>query len=220
LFSNGVHVATQSFDLGNPDLNKDKATGLEAYVRVERSAFEASATAFATWFDDFIYETDTGAVDEDSELPIFQYFQRGATFYGFELEGSARLFRAGAFTFVADGVADYVHAKLDGAGPVPRIPPLRLLGGLEAQSDKLDGRVEVEWAADQDRVTDFETETDGFTLVNAALAWRPWGKARETTLQLSANNIFDVEARRHASFTKDFVPLAGRDIRLSARFSF
>jgi len=52
------------------------------------------------------------------------------------------------------------------------------------------------------------------------VAWRPWGKKRETTLQLSANNIFDVEARRHASFTKDFVPLAGRDIRLSARFSF
>jgi iron complex outermembrane receptor protein len=39
-------------------------------------------------------------------------------------------------------------------------------------------------------------------------------------LILSANNIFDVDARRHASFTKDFVPLAGRDLRASARFSF
>jgi iron complex outermembrane recepter protein len=39
-------------------------------------------------------------------------------------------------------------------------------------------------------------------------------------LILSANNIFDVDARRHASFTKDFVPLAGRDIRVSARVSF
>ena len=36
---------------------------------------------------------------------------------------------------------------------------------------------------------------------------------------LSANNIFDVEARRHASFLKDFAPLAGRDIRLTARIS-
>jgi iron complex outermembrane receptor protein len=43
---------------------------------------------------------------------------------------------------------------------------------------------------------------------------------RETVLMLSANNIFDVDARRHASFTKDFVPLAGRDVRLSARVSF
>jgi iron complex outermembrane receptor protein len=37
---------------------------------------------------------------------------------------------------------------------------------------------------------------------------------------LSASNIFDVDARHHASFTKAFVPMAGRDIRLSARFSF
>lgn len=218
LFSNGPHIATQSFEIGDPDLKKEKATGVEAYVRVERDRFEVNATAFATWFDDFIFETATG--DEEDELPVFQYFQRGARFYGFELEGSARLFQTGGFAFVADGVADYVRATLKGAGPVPRIPPLRLLGGLEAQSDKVDGRVEVEWTADQDRVADFENPTDGFTLVNASVAWRPWGKARETTLQLSANNIFDVEARRHASFTKDFVPLAGRDIRLSARFSF
>ena len=218
LFSNGPHIATQSFEVGDPDLKKEKATGVEAYVRVERNAFEINATAFATWFDDFIFEAATG--EEEDELPVFQYFQRGARFYGFELEGSARLFRTGGFTFVADGVADYVRATLKGAGPVPRIPPLRLLGGIEAQSDRVDGRVEVEWTADQDRVAELENPTDGFTLVNASVAWRPWGKARETTLQLSANNIFDVEARRHASFTKDFVPMAGRDIRLSARFSF
>ena len=218
LFSNGPHIATQSFEVGDPNLKKEKATGVEGYVRVERETFEINATAFATWFDDFIFEAATG--EEEDELPVFQYFQRGARFYGFELEGSARLFRAGGFTFVADGVADYVRATLKGAGPVPRIPPLRLLGGLEAQSDKVDGRVEVEWTSDQDRVAELENPTDGFTLVNASLAWRPWGKAKETTLQLSANNIFDVEARRHASFTKDFVPLAGRDIRLSARFAF
>ena len=218
LFSNGPHIATQAFELGNPDLKKEKAVGAEAYVRVERDRFEVNATAFATWFEDFIYQDETG--EEEDGLPVFQYFQRGARFTGFELEASAKLFETAGFAFVADGVADYVRASLKGAGPVPRIPPLRLLGGIEAQSETLDGRIEVEWAADQDRVTDHETPTEGFTLVNASLAWRPWGKAREASLQLSANNILDVEARRHASFTKDFVPLAGRDIRLSARFSF
>ncbi len=218
LFSNGPHIATQSFEIGDPSLGKEKSIGAEAYFRVEKAAWSFSATAFATWFDDFIYQDDTGA--EEDELPVFQYFQRDATFSGFELEASARLFDAGGFRFVADGVADYVRATLKSRGPVPRIPPLRLLGGIEAQSDKIDGRLEVEWTADQDRTATFETDTDGFTLVNASLAWRPWGKARETTILLSANNIFDVEARRHASFTKDFVPMSGRDIRLSARLSF
>jgi iron complex outermembrane receptor protein len=218
LFSNGPHIATQAFELGDPDLKVEKSTGAEAYFRVEEGGFSFSATAFATWFDDFIYQDATG--EEEDELPVFQYFQRDATFYGVELEASAKLAKVGGFDIVADGVADYVRATLKNGGPVPRIPPLRLLGGIEAQSDKVDGRVEVEWVDQQDRTASFETATDGFTLVNASVAWRPWGKSRETSIILSANNIFDVEARRHASFTKDFVPLGGRDIRLGARFAF
>jgi iron complex outermembrane receptor protein len=218
LFSNGPHIATQAFELGDPGLSKEKSWGGEAYVRVEKAGFRFSATAFANWFDDFIFQAETG--DEEDDLPVFQYLQRDARYYGFEAEVSATLFEAAGFRFVADGVADYVRATIRGGGPVPRIPPLRLLGGVEAQSDKFDGRVEVEWTADQERVAAFENRTDGHTLVNASIAWRPWGRERETTILLSANNIFDVDARRHASFTKDFVPLAGRDFRISARLSF
>jgi iron complex outermembrane receptor protein len=40
------------------------------------------------------------------------------------------------------------------------------------------------------------------------------------TVQIAADNIFDVNGRRHASFTKDFVPLVGRNFRASVRMSF
>jgi iron complex outermembrane recepter protein len=220
LLSNGPHIATQSFEIGDANLKKEKSIGAEAYVRLDRPDFEVNFTGFANWFTDFIYEDATGEIEEETELPIFQYFQRDATYYGFEAQASATLAQVGRFKIVGDAVADYVHARIKGVGPVPRIPPFRILGGIEAQSDRWDGRIEVEHVAKQDRVAEFENPTDGFTLVNASIAWRPWGKARETAIVLSANNIFDVEARRHASFTKDFVPLAGRDIRLSARLSF
>ena len=218
LFSNGPHIATQAFEVGDADLKVETALGAEAYVRLDRGPFSLSATAFVTRFDDFIYQDDTG--EEEDGLPVFRNLQRDATFRGIELEASAKLFEAAGFKFVADVVADVVRAKLKDRGPVPRIPPLRLLAGLEAQSARVDGRVEVEFVDDQKRTAEFETATDGFTLVNASLAWRPWGRARETSIIFSANNIFDVEARRHASFTKDFVPLSGRDFRLAARFSF
>jgi iron complex outermembrane receptor protein len=218
LFSNGPHIATQAFEIGAPNLKKETSLGAEAYFRVDRTNLELSLTAFANRFDDFVYESATG--EEQDELPVFQYFQRDATYYGLEAEVSTELFRAGTFRFVGDAVADYVRATVKGAGPVPRIPPLRVLAGLEAQSEALDGRVEVEWVDEQSRIAEFETPTDGHTLVNASVAWRPWGKQRETSLVLSASNIFDVDARRHASFTKGFVPMSGRDIRLSARLSF
>jgi iron complex outermembrane receptor protein len=218
LFSNGPHIATQAFEIGDPDLQKEKSWGAEAYIRADTRDFNLSLSAFANWFDDYIFETATG--EEQDELPVFRYFQRDARYYGFEGEISATLFRAGGFRFVGDVVADYVHASIKQGGPVPRIPPLRVLAGIEAQSESIDGRIEAEWSADQNRVATFETPTDGHLLVGASVAWRPWGKRNPTTFLLSANNLFDVDARRHASFTKEYVPLAGRDIRLSARFSF
>jgi iron complex outermembrane receptor protein len=57
-------------------------------------------------------------------------------------------------------------------------------------------------------------------MVNASLDWHPFAANPALTLSLQGNNLFDVDARRHASLLKDFAPLAGRDIRLSARMSF
>ena len=62
--------------------------------------------------------------------------------------------------------------------------------------------------------------SDDFTFVNASVAWRPIRGNSNVSLLLKADNIFDVTGRRHASFTKDFVPLAGRNFKVSARLSF
>ena len=221
LLSNGPHIATQSFELGDPNLKRESNWGAEASFKFKSDAFNLSLTGYSNWFDNFIYSAATGA--EEDELPVFQYFQRDARVYGFEAEASARLAQIGGFNIVGDVTADMTRAKIKNAGldrNVPRIPALRVLGGLEAQGERVDARVEVEWTDDQTRVAQFETPTDGFTLVNASLSWRPLPDTKNLTLMLSANNIFDVEARRHASFTKDYVPLAGRDFRLTARASF
>jgi len=219
LLSNGPHIATQAFEIGNPDFTTEKSWGGELYARWDSDDVQLSATVYANLFNDYIFEDETGG--EEDGLPIFRYFQRDATYYGVEASASVLLARAGGFDFIADGVADYVRAKIDdGGGPVPRIPPLRLLGGLKAHSDSLDLRAEVEWSGSQHKVATFETASDSFTMVNASVAWRPFGPGGNLTLLASANNIFDVTARRHASFTKDYVPLSGRDIRISAKISF
>ncbi len=219
LLSNGPHIATQAFEIGNPNFDTEKSWGGELYARWNSDKVDLSATVYANWFDGFIFDAATGA--EEDELPVFQYFQRDATYWGVEASAAVTVAQTGGFDIVVNGVADYVRAKIDnGGGPVPRIPPLRLLGGIEADSDMFKVGAEVEWNDSQNRVAAFETPTDSFTLVNASAAWRPLGREGGITLIASANNIFDVSARRHASFTKDFVALAGRDFRVSARFSF
>ncbi len=218
LFANGPHAGTQSFEIGDPDLSTEKSWGLEATLRHTGGGFTFSASPFHSWFNGYIYEQPTGLVEDD--LPVFQYRQDDARYYGVEFEASAHVGQVGEFLINLDGVADYVRATIDSAGPAPRIPPLRLLGGLEAQSNHVNGRIEVEWVDGQDRIAAFETPTAGYTMVNAALSIHPFGRRNASSITLSANNIFDVEARRHASFLKDFAPLAGRDVRISARFTF
>ncbi|WP_066659240.1 MULTISPECIES: TonB-dependent receptor [unclassified Sphingomonas] len=220
LFSNGPHVATQAYEVGNPNFRTEKSWGGEVYARGVAGPVRFQITGYANWFDDYIYEVATG--DEIDELPVFQFFQTDARYLGVEGEVSATFIDGGEGGFSLGGnvVADYVNAELGDGSAVPRIPPFRVLAGIDASKGAFGGRVEVEHAIRQTRVAAFETETPAFTLVNASLTWHPLGEQRETAIILSANNIFDVDARRHASFTKDFVPLPGRDIRVSARLSF
>jgi len=94
------------------------------------------------------------------------------------------------------------------------------MGAISGSRGSVDGRVEVEHAFAHDRTAPIETDTDAYTLVNASLDWHAFADNPELTLSLAANNLFDVDARRSTSQLKDFAPLGGRDIRLTARLGF
>ncbi|NTZ43319.1 TonB-dependent receptor [Altererythrobacter sp. SALINAS58] len=218
LFSNGPHIATQAFEIGDVNLSTESALGLEGFMRGRFGDVQVSVAVFRSWFDDYIYLSDTGL--EEDDLPVFQYLQHDATYSGVEGEMSFPLFERNGIQLLADLRGDYIHAELDDGSPLPRIPPFSLLGALEASTQRFDGRVEVQYNGEQNRTATFETATDDFTFVNASLAWKPLRGQDNVTLLAQVNNIFDAQGRRHASFTKDFVPLAGRNFKLTLQSSF
>ena len=218
LFSNGPHAGTQAFEIGNPNFKKEKSKGAELTLRGKGKGYTLSASLYGTDFKGFIIENPDGTIQDD--LPVFQFTQSNVRYYGAEFEGSVKLAQVNAFAINLDGVADYTRARAKGGPSIARIPALRVLGALEAQSPKVNARFEVERVNKQTKIATFETPTKGYTLVNASLGFKPLGEDGALSLTLSANNLFDVTARRHASFLKDYAPLAGRDIRLSAKVSF
>lgn len=229
LFARGGHAGTQSWELGSPDFKLEKSWGLEGTLHVHQDRFSLDASAYYNWFSNYISENqvdqaicETAAAPSgrDADLPCFQFQQADARYYGFEVDASFRLAQIGDYAVNLDAVGDYVRADIVDGAPVPRIPPARVLGGLEVQSDRLSARAEVEHAFEQDRIAPFETLTSDYTLVNASIGFKPIPGNSRISLLLSANNIFDVEARRHSSFLKDFAPLAGRDLRASVRVGF
>ena len=228
LFANGAHAGTQAYELGNPNFRLEKSNGAELTLHAHGTGYSFDASAYYTHFNDYISENqvdpsicEAGAAPSGRtvDFPCFQSIQADATYYGVEAQGSVLLGQIGGYKINADALGDYVRATIRDQGPAPRIPAARVLGGLEAQSEALAGRVEVEHVFDQNRIRAFETTTPAYTMVNASLAITPFPTNRKLSLTLSANNLFDVDARRAASFLKDFAPLAGRDIRATLRFS-
>ena len=218
LLSNGPHFATQAFEIGDPDLAKERSDGIEGTLRGRGEGWRADFSVYHSRFSNFIYLVPTD--EEEDELPVFLYTQDKARFTGIEFDTDVRLARWGEAEIRGTFLADWVRASLDDGSPVPLIPPFRILAGVEADAGRLGGRLELEHAAAQDRVAEAELPTDGWTMVNLSAFWRPWGAGSRSVLMLQANNLFDADARRHASVIKDFAPLAGRDIRLTASFSF
>jgi len=151
---------------------------------------------------------------------VFRFLQQDANQFGFEAEISAPVVETSGFALLAELRGDYVRATLNDGSPIPRIPPLTLSGALEGQFAHFDARAEVEWFDHQHRVSAYELPTDGFAFVNLSLAWHPLEGEENLTLIAQVDNLFDAEGRRHTSFTKEFVPLAGRNFKLSARASF
>ncbi|MCU0890340.1 MAG: TonB-dependent receptor, partial [Sandarakinorhabdus sp.] len=193
LFANGAHAATRAFEIGNPDFGIERQTGAEAVLRGRGAGWRLEVSGFFNRFENYIFLSPTG--DEEDELPVFQYAQADATFHGFEVEGAVKVAQLGQARVELTGLVDYTHARiLNGGGAVPRIPPLRMIGGIEATGGTVGGRVEFEHARAQRNVAGFERVTPSFTLINASLSWKPFGPEKATTVMVQANNIFDVEA--------------------------
>lgn len=220
LFSNGPHLATNSFDIGDPDLDEEIATGIEATFRYTLDRFSFSVNGFKTSYDNFILFNQTE--EEEDELPVFVYEGVDADFTGFEAQAEAELFQAGGIDFHGDIGMDYVRATRDGGmdEDLPRIPPLSAVIGIEARHSYGDVRLEMDAVSEQDDVAANELPTDGYQLLNLYATWRPMGPDSPFALRLTATNLTDEDARVHPSFLKDVAPLRGRNFRFALTADF
>ncbi len=219
LFSDGPHIATRAFEIGDPNLEEETSLGLDVTLRKSSGPLTGELTFFTNRFNDYIFERATG--EEEDGLQVFQYVQRDAEFRGAELSGVWELFHGEPDHLDLEFGADFVRAELRDTGEaLPRIPSRRYRLGFHYRGHQISGRVEGLRVEEQDRVGPFETPTEGYTLLNASVGYRFFTSAAVFDVLLRGTNLTDEEARNHVSFLKDFVPLPGRDVSLSLRVAF
>lgn len=216
LFADGPHEGTGTWEVGDPTLSSEEALSLEATLRWTGDSTRIQAHAWIARYDGFIEERPTGELYDD--LPVFNFRQTDADFVGFEVEATQTLLTRAEGRLEASLSGDVVRGDTD-QGPPPRIPAFGVTGELSWVSETLDAAVEIRHVGDQTRTAPFELETDGYTAINASLAWRPLA-GTPVTVSLRGRNLSDAEIREHASYLKDIAPSPGRSVSLGLAFTF
>lgn len=218
LFSLGPHIATGSFEIGDASLDTETSNSAEIGLHLHTGRFEAKVSVYQSRYGDFIYLQDTGA--EEDELPVRAWVQGDATFTGWEAEGSVDLFENASGLWQLRLFADAVDARLDDGGRLPRIAPGRFGADLNWSTGPWRARLGAVRVADQDDVAELETPTDGYTLVDAGLAYHWDVRSAGWEAFFEGRNLTDRDARVHTSYLKDFSPLPGRNLAVGVRVRF
>ncbi|AWV07944.1 hypothetical protein C9I47_2261 [Lysobacter maris] len=243
LYSNGLHVATASVELGNPDLDVETANRAELGLHWHAGPFKLGASVYHARFDDFVYLADTGI---DDGGPVRVWTQDDARFNGAEAEASWNFADNASGSWDLRVFGDVVRGELSGSGTravdvsvphgdhthdytvdlarggnLPRIAPSRVGGELRWAMGAWRASIGATRYAEQDDVAEHEEPTPGYTLVDAHVAWHldtASGGAWEVFVD--GSNLLDEEARAHTSFLKDLAPLPGRGVAFGVRAFF
>ena len=224
LFSDGPHIATLAYEIGNAGLRKEAANQFELGLQYQAKWIEAKVSAYYNRFNDFIYLADTGDSwywdEEDKALPIRQWTQGDATFRGVEGEATFHLAVNDAGDWDLRMFGDTVRATLRDGGNVPRIAPSRLGAQLRWARAGWRASLGATRTSRQDKVADNETPTAGFTLVDAHATRHFDAGNLSWELFADATNLTNQDARVHTSFLKDAVMLPGRSVAVGVRVFF
>ncbi len=219
LYSNGPHVGTQSFEIGDETLGKEKSLAADLSLRRRTGFVTGELTVFASRFDGYLFEQPTGA--EEDHLPIYRYTQRDAQFHGAEIETIVHLHESTAHTFDFRAAADTVRGKLRGSAEnLPRITPRRLTLGFDYRGGPFSAGIDTQFVDRARNLAPNETATESYTLLGASLGWHFDVNRFAFDVFVRASNLTNEEARNHVSFLKDVAPLAGRNLTLALRASF
>jgi iron complex outermembrane receptor protein len=122
---------------------------------------------------------------------------------------------------------DVVRATFTDGTNVPRIPPVRVGGGVFWRDDNWLTRVNLLHAFAQHHIAVVgETPTQGYNNLKAEISyrWKPNRLTRDSLSEwavgIAGNNLLNDDIRNHVSYSKDDVLMPGRGVRFFANAKY
>ncbi len=223
LFSSGPHDATQTFDVGNPNLRTETSHNLELSLQKTAGLVRWRANVFVNKVRDFVYgNIGSDLVDEHGapggSMRKRVFGQADASVRGAEAEITYNQHGQG---WSARAFADSSRGQLDAGGSLPLQPAARLGADAGYRQGPLRAGVALIETLRQERLASFErTPTPSNTQLNANLSYTTHSQPFDLTWFVLAKNLLNQDMRLSTSVLKDVSPLPGRNIVLGVRAKF
>lgn len=229
LYSNGPHHATETFDIGDANLRKERTRALDVMLRGEQGSATWKVALFANRATNYVFQQagdadgdgiadrvdEEGALQPDGEFLRLLSAQSGARFRGVEAEWRWRP--------AGDGpglrfFGDLSRGERSNGEPLPRQAPSRLRAELDWRAGPWSAWLSTMRIARQSRVAPLESPTPGHTRVDAEVSYlMESAKGRRLTVYAQGSNLLNEEIRVHTSYLKEFAPQMGRSILMGLR---
>ena len=219
LYFFGPHPGNFAFEIGNADLNSEKALGFDVSLRWRARRASGEVSYFRNSIDDYIFRNplsedefhDRFEFDEESEFPFVEFTAADSLLQGIEAHADVEVHP----NLTLELGLDYVRGELRATNQaLPRIPPFRVRGGLTYRVGTFQAGGDVIAVSKQDRVFGDETPTDGYTLLKLFGAYSFGSDRAVNTITARLDNATNELYQNHLSFIKDFVSETGRNFRL------
>lgn len=216
LFSDGAHIAIGIYEVGDADLEVESSiSGELSYSFVQKNkSFQINV--FTNIFNNYINLANTGNIhdtdesgtagDSDEDFEIYNYEQVSALFYGAEFLSKYQFTKSLNLESQFDIL---VGRNTDTNTYLPRITPPRLSFRLNNIFKGFQTHLEFTHAFEPINTALNETDTEAYSIVNIGASKTIRFKHHNLRLYGKLKNIFDEEARNHASLTKGVMQEGG-----------
>lgn len=217
LYSEGPHLASYSYEIGNPYLESERGIGTELFIQYNYGRFSGMLSFFRNDFSYYIIPRNSGQINYATLLPIYKTTGIPALLYGLEIKNDIELVPGmkwkNSFT--------YTFGKIkETDSPLPMIPPAKGLTGIEYKFSKFIAGINCEYAFSQNRTDQFEQPTAGYVVFNLYNQFLLQTGKFIHNISLSIDNLFNTEYRNHLSRVKSIMPESGFNIRLTYKIFY
>lgn len=226
LYSNGVHLSSVAYEVGDPDLRSERLwKTIVELSNSKDSRLHYSIDMYFQLFRNYIYQRPNGFVSAIAGIKLrYDYVQTDAVFGGFDALMKYRILPWWQIEGKASGLRATNRAT--GLG-IPLIPPLHISGESmftlwknKKNQTSLRAGINVSHFSEQKRYNPadlFAGPPPGYTLAGALIRYS--GKNERNTLELKVTNLFNTRYSSYLNNLRYFAPQeVGRNWILQYRF--